>query len=332
MDLAQFNSALQAYYQKHSSKILVFLTMGFSSRKYFAIKSGISDQYVATSRHLDSILQPWIPGFTPKTDRIKFIPEITKVDDGKINYPISHKDIKNLRSSAMGHIIKEIVDQGENFKVPQPIAAQVFNAILDRADEEMEMEIAWSGVRNPPADDVTPGNAADITDGVDKVLDRVIDEGKVTPFSLGAYDSTNTLDYIEEMVKVLPQRLKRKGQVPLFCSPKTHEDYWYNRRDQFGGNTDYDSDKPLTVGPNKNVLLMPKHGMGESKRIFTTVPGNMIMVEGSAEEFKKMTFTLHEDAGQLNIAAHFGIGFGFEVAGQINGGIDKQLVWCNDVK
>ncbi|UZR93156.1 hypothetical protein [Chondrinema litorale] len=328
MNLEELNAALGAYFRLHQAQIEAFLTQGFYTRQFLTIISGVKDQYVANNKHLASILQPYIRGFTPKTDKLAFGTEITQVKRAKIDYEITSDDIVDMEKSALGILLQGVGSNTTN--LPSGIANMVFNSILDKSEEEMEMDLVWNGAFDE-ATYPTPGDAEDINDGFDKKLDSSIDSGRLTPFALGAYSDAEVLDYTEEFVKNLPTPVKRKS-MPIFMSVRNEELYWENRRTKFGTHTDHSDDSVLTVHKYKNIKPVGLPSMGDSKRMFTTVPGNMIMCEDGTGEERRLTVTLKPDERCIRITGDFKVGFGFRAVGKISSSLNDQVVFCNDTK
>jgi hypothetical protein len=329
MNLEELNAAVGAYFRKHQAKIEAFLTQGFDTRQYLTVIPGIKDQYVAKNKHLESILQPYIRGFTPKADKLRIAAEITQVKRAKIDYEIDSDDIQEMEQSAMGIMLAGVGSDPTN--LPGGVANMIFNAILDKADEEMEMDLVWNG-NFAAATYPTPGNAIDINDGFDKVLDAAETSGKMIPFALGAYTDAEVLDYTEEFVKNLPIPVKRKN-MPIFMSVKNEELYWENRRTKFGTHNDHTNDAVLTVHKFKNIKPVGLPSMGDSKRMFTTVPGNMIMCEDGTREERRLSVTLKRDERCIRITGDFKVGFGFRAIGRVGSSdLKDQVVFCNDVK
>jgi len=329
MTLEELNQALGAYYRQHSAKIDSALLQGFDSRPTYSPVYGIQDQYVTNTKHLEKALQPHMRGFTPHGEKMRFLPEVHQVRRVKINFEIDSDDIVRLEKSALSPLVAGV---GSNPTVQARSVAQlVLNSLLDRADEELEMDVHYKGVYVEPTFP-TPGEPGDSINGLEKKVDDARDAGKVIPFALGDFAASETLDYVEEMVGLLPDRLKKRANLQIETSMSNVENYWENRRTKHGAIMDYDGNKPLTVKNYSNITLKGIPGMADSKRFIVTVPGNKISMWGSAGEERAMTITPKPDEQVLRISAFFKMAVGYRSFGvPYTGKIENQLVYINDV-
>lgn len=331
MNLSQFNAALGAYYRKYSPQVDPLILNGFTSRPTFALIPGVKDQYISSAKKLEKAIQPYLRGFTPHANKMEIMAEINSVKKAKINYAIDSDDIDEMERSQLGDIMTVSLGTGAA-KLAPSIATLVFNGLLDTANDELELEISYTGEFSAPTLPV-PGEPGEAVDGIKKKIDGYIADGKVIPFALGNYTTDDVLDYVEEFVKMLPEELRTSGKpITLEVSDLVHLSYWENRRRDFGPNTDYNSTAPLTVLNYSNITLKRIAGMRGSKRIITTIPGNKIMVTDQEPEMQMLGVELKESDGEVRMFSNFKLGFGYRfsgIAGSTN--LRDQLIWTNDV-
>lgn len=328
MTLQELTQALGAYYRQHATQIDQALLHGFESRSTYTPIFGVVDQYVTKTKHLQKVLQPHLRGFTPHDDKMRFLPEIHRVERAKINYEISDDDIIELERSALGYMLQ---GTGSNpTQQARSIASMVINSLLDRADEELEFEVHYAGVRSEPTYP-TPGEPREIIDGLGKKLDDAVTAGKLITMGMGDYTNAEFLQYVEQFVGDLPDRAKKR-RMEIECSLKNLENYWDNRRTLYGQNMDYDPNRPLFIKNYPNITLRGIPGMGESKRIVTTVPGNKIAMYGRQNEERNITITYKPDEQVVRFTAHFKMAVGYRSYGVPGTGrLEDQLVFMNDV-
>ncbi|NME67195.1 hypothetical protein [Flammeovirga aprica] len=331
MDISTFGSEMKRYYTQNQAMIdIELMGMGDApSVQQCRPIAGVQDRYLGKGKRLEKILQPGMKGFTPLVNKLAVHPHETVVRDAKIDYSIDYDDLRRIQQSIIGYLTA-----GRRSNVNQQSVQSIYNetlsSIISAKARETEMDIFWRGQFLAPTYP-TPGAAADVVDGVKKVLTDAITAGTLAPSVQGAYDNTTTLDYADTFADSLPDSLVLSyPTLPIYCSPTFHKDAFYNRRSKYGGNNDYNSKEIITVGALGRCYLVPLLSMSSESRLWTTLPGNLIWCSNYTGEDKMLTVTTHEDEREVRITGDYKIAPGFEFIGVPSATNDTQIVWVTD--
>lgn len=331
MDISQFGTDLKKAYKVNQNAIDIELLKMVASKSLQQARfiSDVDDRYIGTGKRLEKILQPYQKGFTPHTDKLKAYPEETIVKGIKINYELDSDELDTIMRSVLNHLTR-----GKKTKLDTKSAAKIMNWIFSNIAitqaREIETDIFYTGRYAAPTPG-TPGDAVDSVDGIEKKIEDAVTAGMIAEITLGAYTDTTTFAHAEDYVKQLPAAVKYSGKkILLNCSPEYHEAAFYSRRADLGPNANYSENFEIKLGPQKNIVLNPLISMAGKKRIFNTLPGNMIWCHNQTGEENMLTVTPRPDEDVIRITGQFKAAPGFDFIGIPGGTSDTQLVWSSD--
>lgn len=331
MDLSAFGSELKRYYTQNQQAIDVELMRMSDAPSIAECRpiTGVQDRYLGKGKRLEKILQPGMKGFTPLVNKLAVHPHETVVRSVKIDYSIDYDDMEAITRSVIGYLA-----EGKRSNVSRESVASVYNwvlsSIIAAKARETEMNIFWKGAYSAPTHP-TPGSAGDVVDGLKKVITDAVTANKLALTTQGAYTESTTYDYAEEFADSLPDSFVMSyARIPIYCSPTFHKDAWKNRRTQYGTNQDYTGKEEIVVGSLGRCVLKPLLSMSSEKRIWATLPGNLIWCSNYMAEDRMLTVTPREDEREVRITGDYKIAPGFDFIGVDSATNDTQLVWCTD--
>lgn len=145
--------------------------------------------------------------------------------------------------------------------------------LITQSEHDREKAAYFYGEYVAPVEGVA-GNAADVMDGIKKLLDDGIDGATMNEVSLDAITPSNIFDLVEEFTDSIPDEY---DMVPmkLFMSRKNFRDYFRDKRNTHGGNTNFqDSDRFVDYRENIEIVGLPS--MAGSDYLFATPKNNFL--------------------------------------------------------
>jgi hypothetical protein len=232
-----------------------------------------SDVYRSANVVLGEIVQSFQKAFTSKGD-VTFLPNEIRLRNAKIDVPLYPDDVK---ASWLGFLGSLTVQERANW----PIVRYVLeNEIAPQIGHDMETKAYWGGVYVAPTPGV-PGTAAGTLDGLKKLIDSGLTAGTMNAVALSAAPvAANMFEIVEEFVDgVLADNTALTGvKMRLFMDPKFLRDYFRDKRNTHGADTNYNTNGINIVDFTENVELVGLPSMAGSGYLFATPLENFLHV------------------------------------------------------
>lgn len=140
-----------------------------------------------------------------------------------------------------------------------------------------------------------------ICEGPDALIKTAIATEGLLTMTTGTFDDTDGYDYAHEIWGNIPEAHKNKGMV-TYCSFDAAQDIATQQNLKFGSGVsiagvDVEEGKPFFLrNSNKRNLIMPVTWMGGSRRLITTMKGNLVLglnQVSDSNKVGKLVETLH---------------------------------------
>jgi hypothetical protein len=221
---------------------------------------------------LSSVLQPFQPGWTPK-GQLKASPIILTQTPFKVDL---EENPDKLEASWLGFLADNKLNRAEWPFVRYLVEVHLYN----KMDEEYELDVIYFGKFVAPTPGVA-GPAAESMDGIRTVINRAVQQSKITPIVMGAIptDPKAFCEYIEAFVEKFTRRYR--GRAMEVCMNTTlARRYARGRHEKYKLDTTDAPAKPIIDGNGEALLQVPiefgKHtvvgldSMGDSMKIWAT--------------------------------------------------------------
>jgi hypothetical protein len=279
MDIEDIITEYGNFYRDGGQNLSRILTKPYISSQTEALFGLIptdDTSYQMGSTELSSVLQPFQPGWTPK-GQLTAAPIILTQTPFKVDL---EEQPDKLEASWLGFLADSNLNRAEWPFVRYLVEVHLYN----KMDEEYELDVIYFGKFVAPTPG-TPGPAATSMDGIRTVINRAIQQSKMTPIVMGAIptDPQAFCEYIEAFVEKFTRRYR--GRAMEVCMNTTlARRYAKGRHAKYKLDTTDAPSKPLLDGNGEALLQIPiefgKHtvvgldSMGDSQKIWATHKDN----------------------------------------------------------
>jgi hypothetical protein len=288
---------------------------GFETSQYLTWKSE-TNSYKATKNLITSVIQQFVPKFTPLGET-SFVPIEIPLRRFKINVAITPADVKDW----IVGLYREDMDVDE-----MPITKYIVNnLIVPKALEDLDdiaangtfVELDWSTV----AEGDQGQDPINSIDGFITILekDKALGAGnrKMNFIELAStFTADNIIGEISKFVDAIDKKYKRRD-MPVFVDPTIYRMYKRAYKSLYGEGsgtekTEFGSD---VIDYTRNRLV-PMYNMTDSGAIFTTPKENFIGLrhinEPGATKLRLKAYDY-----DVHVIGEFRFGIGFAVAGGV---------------
>lgn len=212
--------------------------------------------------HLSEVVQGFQARYTPKGTFKMGAHKIVQRRH-KINISI---DPDTIVGEWEGYLYDEKLSRKD-----MPLVKYILGKLMGKIDEDREIEMVYNGSYVAPTANVA-SPAAEGVNGFGKVIADHITAGAIGAFPLGVYSAATTFEYVESFFTSIPQ-LHRYKRLNMYMSPDVLLDYQRDKRNTF--NYKLEMSELLKIDFS-NIVMKPLPSMVGKKRIFATVPGNLV--------------------------------------------------------
>lgn len=173
-------------------------------------------------------------------------------------------------------------DPGDLVYFNEIIYEMVAGAATTAGESPISAQAKWADVDNKV-----------ICDGPDVIIKRAISQEGLLTAATGTFDDTDAYAYAHEIWGNIPEVHKNKGMV-TYCSFDAAQDIATNQNKLFGsgvsiGGVDVEEGKPFYLRNSaKRNKIMPVSWMGGSRRLITTMEGNLIVGMNQVSDTNKV--------------------------------------------
>lgn len=279
MDIQDVITEYGNYYRDGGQDLQRILTKPYISSQTEALFGLIptdDTSYQMGSTELSSVLQPFQPGWTPK-GQLKASPIILTQTPFKVDL---EEQPDKLEASWLGFLADSNLNRAEWPFVRYLVEKHLYN----KMDEEYELDVIYFGKQVAPTAGVA-GAAAESMDGIRTVINRAIQQSKITPIVMGAIptDPLAFCEYIEAFVDKFTRRYRGRA-LEVCMNPTLARRYAKGRHQKYKLDTTDAPAKPIIDGNGDALLQVPieftKHtvvgldSMGDSLKIWATHKDN----------------------------------------------------------
>lgn len=308
--LANIKNTLSAFVDMHREELVEQMMQGYDTLAHTRtiLSEAQAGQTVGIpSTQLGEVIQGFQANPTPK-GTLEFTANKTIQRRHKVHLDLN-PDV--LVGEWEGYMYDEKVSRKD-----MPIVKYAIKKLFQKIDEDRELQMVYNGVYSAPVAN-TPNNANQTVNGFGKILADYITAGTITPFPLGAYTASTTFEYVETFFSSIPE-LHRYKALNLYCSQDVLLDY---QRDKRNSNPNYIAQmSDLLKVDFSNIKLIGLPSMVGKRRIFATVPNNLIRV-------------IHKNRGADNIEIEKYSPYTVSIIADWHECFaiaDPRYVWCND--
>jgi hypothetical protein len=279
MDIQDVITEYGNYYRDGGQDLQRILTKPYISSQTEALFGLIptdDTSYQMGSTELSSVLQPFQPGWTPK-GALKASPIVLTQTPFKVDL---EENPDKLEASWLGFLADSNLNRAEWPFVRYLVEKHLYN----KMDEEYELDVIYFGKQVAPTPG-TAGAAAESMDGIRTVINRAVQQSKITPIVMGAIptDPLAFCEYIEAFVDKFTRRYRGRA-LEVCMNPTLARRYAKGRHQKYKLDTTDAPAKPIIDGNGDALLQVPieftKHtvvgldSMGDSLKIWATHKDN----------------------------------------------------------
>mgnify|MGYP001565214907 CR=1 FL=1 len=160
------------------------------------------------------------------------------------------------------------------------------NEIMPKYEEELELLLAYKGVRVAPTTG-TAGNTADAVDGMGKKIADAITAGRIVPIATGAFSSGTYIAKFDTFINGLPVKF-RDGSGNIYVSPTHARALAKEILDTYKTNPNIDPSDTMKIlnfslpFTNKRVVGLPSME-GRNRMLYSPRPDNLVVVRRRGE-------------------------------------------------
>lgn len=279
MDIQDVITEYGNYYRDGGQNLSRILTKPYISSQTEALFGLIptdDTSYQMGSTELSSVLQPFQPGWTPK-GQLKASPILLTQTPFKVDL---EEQPDKLEASWLGFLADNKLNRAEWPFCRYLVEVHLYN----KMDEEYELDVIYFGKYLAPTPGVA-GAASQSMDGIRTVINRAVQQSKITPIVMGAIptDPLEFCEYIETFVEKFSRRYRGRA-MEVCMNPTLARRYAKGRHQKYKLDTTDAPSKPLIDGNGDALLQVPiefgKHtvvgldSMGDSLKIWATHKDN----------------------------------------------------------
>jgi hypothetical protein len=316
MDIEDIISEYGTFYRdggQDKTRILKKPYISSKTEALFGLIPTDDTSYQMGSTELSRVLQPFQPGWTPLGE-LKATPIVLTQTPFKVDLE-ENPDV--IEATWLGFLADKNLDRAQWPVIRYLVEEHLYN----RMDEDYELNEIYFGKYAAPVSG-TPGAAGTGMDGIRTIINRAIQQSKITPIALGALpiDPVAFCEYVEAFVDKFTRRYR--GLAMEVCMNTD-----LARRYAKGWNIKYKLDlkdavaRPIIDGAGDALLQIPiafsKHtvvgldSMGNSQKIWATYAGNRKRLTKKAVNTKSVR--IESAKRQVYIYTDFYKGLGFPV-------------------
>lgn len=324
----KLNGDLELYYRENPDEVKSLIRDNFGLPAFWPKRLKVDDRVstatIVTAEVTQARKLPWLP---KNKQRIE-------AEEGKI-YPVQIDaewigfDLQKMESSWLNFL---------NQEGSQPGKMSFVRFLLSELDKRARIEDRVSSIKGiyvkTPDDAATPGRTLARQDGLLYQIWKAIHiTKKLRPFNLGMPTTINIVDYIDSMIKALPDDVRNMSGLHLYLSLDWLQAY-KRRYEQIHGTYSNYTGYPTNPKDYSNIIFTPLVDLTGTDTMFITFDDNIEILENIPAEKSKYTFETLKRIFYVYADYKLGIRLVHIGATVKDGDPDEfkvQSIWCNDV-
>lgn len=256
-NLTELEANLGAYCQEHRDILVSESLVSSRMREEFDVMENVTDEIPLPNLAVGDLIKPATPGgFDASAGKLVWGSRTLKVRPIQVDLRIVPAELERTW-------LGKLKDPKDPYD--QPFEAFIMDYIIQKAQENVYMKAAYSGVYNSAG--TTP---VDTMDGLLTIIAAEITATKIAPVVTGAVTDANVIDSVEAMRDGLGDAY---DLIPTYLdvSPTIFRMYARAYRSAYGSNQDYTGmAQGLIQVDGSNVWLRSCPALGTSQRMILT--------------------------------------------------------------
>lgn len=328
VQVEKLNGDLEFYHRENPDEIMSLIRDNFGLPAFWKKRFGVHDRVTSASIVTGPVTQarklPWLPN-----NRQKIEAEVGYIYPAQIDAEWAGHDLQKIESSWLNSFNKE---GSQAYKMS--FVRFLVGELLKQARIE-DRVASIKGVHVSTPDDATI--AGKFINRMHGLLYQFWKHKNVTKkykaFSIGNPTSSNIVDYVDQIVKRLPDDVRNLPGVKFYANPDWLQAYKRRYETIFGGNNDY-TGYPKNPKDYDNIEFVPLIDLTGSDFMFITFDDNIEILENIPAE--KSLFTFEKMLRKVYAFADYKLGIWLKHVGvktQEGDPLEFQVqsVWSNDV-
>jgi len=326
IDFDQLNNDFGSFIRGRKDDIINWFMPYDKFNEIFPRVTGVDEGDIFMSLDISPVTQAYQSTWTPK-GKVKFTGRKPVLFDIKID--LEFESLKAIERTWLN----EFNTEGSNAYKMSFVEFCLFSIAVKAVQEDQMAMI--NGVYVAPTEGVA-GNHLNKMDGLREILWQLQEARLAKPFPLGEWVAGSTLEFVNQMIALIPEEYRSKPNLALYGSIEFVRTYWEDRRLNEGTVLDYDPKSSTVVGYD-NIRLIGVPYAGNSKRVVITPVGNVKQLFGYKDnEYPK--FEIEKTKRAINVFTDYKKAMHVIVAGHksANAGefaerdFSLQLIWFNN--
>lgn len=275
---------LDLYFRENPDQVRSLIRDNFGLPAFWPkrlnVDDRVSDATIVTAEVTQARKLPWLP---KNKQRIE-------AEEGKI-YPVQ------IDAEWIGFNLQKMESSWLNFlnnEGSQPGKMSFIRFCLGELDKRARIEDRVSSIKGiyveTPEDAVTPGRAISRQNGILYQLWRAVHiTKKIRDFEVGLPTTTNIVDYVDTMIKKLPDDVRGMSGLHFYLSPDWLQAYKRRYEQIHGTYMDYKG-YPANPKDYDNINFTPLVDLTGSDVMFITFDNNIEILENIPAEKSKYSF------------------------------------------
>lgn len=319
---------LELYYRENPDKIKDLNRDNFGLPSFWPkrlkVDDRVSDGFIATAEITQARKLNWAP-----KNKQKIEAEEGKIFPVQIDAEFIGFNLQKMEASWLNAWNKE---GSQAYKLS--FVAFLVNKLDTQARVEDRKSTIGAIYVATPEDATTAGRTMSRQDGLLYQIWRAINvTKKLKPFSVGAPTTANIVDYVDDMLKKLPDEIRETANLKFYLSREWIRAYKRRYEQVYGTYSDYKG-YPEHPKDFENVDFVPLYDLSGTDVMFITFPDNIEILENVPAEKGKYHFEMLKRI--MYVFADYKLGVRLIHIGTTTGDGDPdefkvQTIWSNNV-
>lgn len=326
IDDSQLEADLGAFIAGRKGEIMEWFAPRDGFEKIFPIATGVKEGDFFMSVELNEVSQQYQKTWTPKGG-VKFYVRKPVLHDIKIDEEF--EDLKSIERTWLNEFNREGSDA---YKMT--FVEYIIYLVVKKSIQEYQIA-ALKGEYVAPTTGVA-GTAMQTLNGLLVQINNWESDLLAKPFDLGEWNSTNILEYVKQKIALIPEQFRDRPGLVFSGSSVFVQTYWEQRRLKEGTMPTYDP-ATSTIPGHDNIRIVAVPNMGNSKRTWITIAGNIRQLMGERDNNSQI-MKVEKSKRVINVFGDYKRAIWPTVVGAksdnaqalADRSFDQQLIWYNN--
>ena len=328
VQVAKLQGDLELYYRENPDKLNDLNRDNFGLPTFWPkrlnVDDRVSDGFIATAEITQARKLPWLP-----KNKQKITAEEGRIFPVQIDAEFIGFNLQKMESSWLNKWNKE---GSQAYKV------SFVGYLVQFLDKQARVEDRKSSIGGiyveTPEEATVPGRMINRQDGLKYQIWKAINvTRKLKAFSVGSPTTANIVDYVDDIIKRLPDDIRETANLKFYMSRDWIRAYKRRYEQIHGTYSDYDG-YPENPKDFENIDFVPLYDLSGTDIMFITFPDNIEILENIPSEKGKYNFEMIKRI--MYVFADYKLGIrlihiGTTVLDTDPEAFKVQTVWANNV-